>query len=166
MNSTPLQSRRGQYILKGMSDDQILLKIEELVNSDVPLDQVLRRAIELIKRSRDYYDWVGIYLLEGEFLVLASYIGEPTEHVRIPVGVGVCGTAVATRSNQIIGDVTKVDNYLACSPRTRSEIVVLIRRGDSIFGQIDIDSDRERAFDERDEAMLSRAADLLAHRFK
>lgn len=149
-----------------MTDDEILLKIEELVNSDAPLDQVLRRAVEMIKQSRDYYDWVGIYLLEGDVLVLHNYIGEPTEHTRIPVGVGVCGTAVATRSNQIIGDVTKLDNYLACSPRTRSEIVVLIRRGDEIFGQIDIDSDRAGAFDARDEAMLSRAADLLARRFK
>ena len=57
-----------------------------------------------------------------------------------------CGTAVASGKNQIVGDVTKLDNYLACSADTRAEIVVLIRRGDEILGQVDIDSDVQAAF--------------------
>jgi len=108
---------------------------------------------------------VGIYLIEGDTLVLNNYIGKPTDHTRIRVGQGVCGTAVAERANQIIGDVRELDNYLACSLETRSEIVVLIRRGDNIFGQIDIDSDRVEAFTEEDESLLNRVADLLAQRF-
>jgi GAF domain-containing protein len=77
----------------------------------------------------------------------------------------VCGVAVAEGANQIIGDVTTLDNYLACSVETRSEIVVLIRRGMNILGQIDIDSDLENAFTKEDEALLSRVADQIARRF-
>jgi GAF domain-containing protein len=73
--------------------------------------------------------------------------------------------AVAEGANQIVGDVTKLDNYLACSVETRAEIVVLIRRSMDILGQIDIDSDIENAFTQEDEALLSRVADLLARRF-
>ena len=146
-------------------DDRVVSKVEEVVNSPVSRDKALREAVGILKRECEHYDWVGIYLLEADTLVLHNYIGKPTDHTHIPVGEGVCGTAVAERANQIIGDVTQLDNYLACSLETRSEIVVLIRRGDKIFGQIDIDSDRENAFDDEDESMLNRIADLLAQRF-
>jgi L-methionine (R)-S-oxide reductase len=145
--------------------DEIVNQIEQLVSSGVSRDDVLRGSVRILKQAREHYDWVGIYLLEGENLVLHNYLGKPTEHTRIPVGVGVCGTAVAERANQIVGDVTKLNNYLACSLETRSEIVVLIRRGDKIFGQIDIDSNLEGAFSEEDESLLTRVADLLARRF-
>ena len=94
-----------------------------------------------------------------------NYIGKPTEHTHIQVGQGVCGVAVAEGANQIVGDVTKLDNYLACSVETRAEIVVLIRRDVRIIGQIDIDSDLADAFTSEDESLLSRVAELLARRF-
>ena len=147
------------------SADEIVRQIEQLVNSAATRNEVLREAVRVLKEGRTHYDWTGIYLLEGDTLALHNYVGKPTEHTRIPVGRGVCGTAVAERANQIVGDVTKLDNYLACSLETRAEIVVLIRRGDEIFGQIDIDSDRENAFTAEDETLLSRVADLLARRF-
>jgi L-methionine (R)-S-oxide reductase len=147
------------------SDDEIVSEIEQVVNSDASRAEVLRAAVGLLKREREHYNWVGIYLLEGDTLTLDNYIGKPTEHTRIRVGQGVCGTAVAERANQIVGDVTRVENYLACSLETRAEIVVLIRRGDEIFGQIDIDSDLADAFTPNDEALLNRVADLLARRF-
>jgi GAF domain-containing protein len=77
----------------------------------------------------------------------------------------VCGVAVTEGVNQIVDDVTKLDNYLACSAETRAEIVVLIRRDAEIFGQIDIDSDLQGAFTKEDESLLSRVADSLATRF-
>jgi L-methionine (R)-S-oxide reductase len=144
--------------------DEIVDKVEHMVKSDAPLDDVLQFAVRTLKQERGSYDWAGIYLLEGDTLVLHNYIGKPTEHTRIPVGVGVCGVAVAEGANQIVGDVTRVDNYLACSVGTRSEIVVLIRRGSAILGQIDIDSDIENAFGQEDEALLARVADLLSRR--
>jgi L-methionine (R)-S-oxide reductase len=148
-----------------ISSDEIVNLVEKIADSNATSDEVLREAVRILKQERDYYNWVGIYLLEGDTLVLHNYIGKPTDHTRIPVGQGVCGTAVAQRANQIVGDVTKLDNYLACSLETRAEIVVLIRRGSEIFGQIDIDSDSENAFTEEDESLLSRVADSLARRF-
>ena|SRR5205809_380952 len=144
--------------------DEIISLVEQVTDSPTPLDEVLRYAVQILKQEREHYNWVGIYLVEGDTLVLHNYIGKPTEHTRIPVGTGVCGVAVAEGSNQIIGDVTKLDNYLACSVETRAEIVVLIRRGLDILGQIDIDSDFENAFNHEDESLLARIADLLYRR--
>jgi L-methionine (R)-S-oxide reductase len=148
-----------------ISSDEIVNRVEKVVDSNATRDEALREAVRVLKQERDYYNWVGIYLLEGDTLVLHNYVGKPTEHARIPVGQGVCGTAVARRANQIVGDVTKLDNYLACSLETRAEIVVLIRRGPEIFGQIDIDSDSENVFTQEDESLLSRVADSLARKF-
>jgi GAF domain-containing protein len=84
--------------------------------------------------------------------------------VRIPVGRGVCGTAVAENMNQIIEDVRELDNYLACNLETRSEIVVLIRHPDTgkILGQIDVDGTEVGAFDESDEALLEVIGERIA----
>ena len=146
--------------------DEIASMIEHVINSGAPREEVLRHAVQILKQEREHYNWVGIYLLEGDTLVLHNYIGKPTEHMRIPIGQGVCGLAVAKGANQTIGDVTKLDNYLACSVETRSEIVVLIRRGIDILGQIDIDSDLENAFTQEDESLLTRIADILALQFE
>jgi GAF domain-containing protein len=120
--------------------------------------------MEAINQLSDYH-WSGIYRLEGDTLVLDAYVGAATDHTHIKVGVGVCGTAVAENSNQVIADVRELDNYLACSLQTRSEIVVLIREGDTILGQIDIDGHEVGAFDASDEAMLEDLARLIAERW-
>ncbi|HKK94153.1 MAG TPA: GAF domain-containing protein [Longimicrobiales bacterium] len=127
-------------------------------------DALLRNAVKQIQKSDPRFDWVGVYLFNEEKneLWLHNYVGAPTEHAKIPVGTGVCGTAVAEKANQIVNDVTEVENYLACNPDTRSEIVVLIRAGDQIFGQIDVDSSDEAAFTEDDEKEISAVADKLA----
>lgn len=111
------------------------------------------------------YDWSGIYRLEGDTLVLDEYVGAATDHTHIPVGRGVCGTAVAEDANQVIDDVRELTNYLACSTQTRSEIVVLIRRGSDVLGQIDIDGHQVGAFDASDETMLEALAQVLAERW-
>lgn len=148
-----------------MTADEIVSQVEQMVDSSATRDEVLRDAVQILKQEREHYNWVGIYLIEGDMLVLHNYIGKPTEHTHIPIGQGVCGVAVAEGANQIVGDVTRLDNYLACSVETRAEIVVLIRRDMNIVGQIDIDSDLENAFTEEDEALMSRVADLIARRF-
>ena len=146
------------------SAKEIVSRVDQLVSSDASRDEVLQYAVSVLKKERAHYNWVGIYLLEGNTLVLNNYEGKPTEHTHIPVGKGVCGVAVAQGTNQIVGDVTRLDNYLACSAETRAEIVVLIRRDGQILGQIDIDSDLENAFTGEDESLLSDVADLLGRR--
>ena len=111
------------------------------------------------------YDWSGVYRLEEDTLVLDAYMGAPTDHTSIPVGRGVCGTAVAEDRNQVVEDVRRLDNYLSCSAFTRSEIVVLIRDENEVLGQIDIDGHTVGQFDASDEAMLDRVAAVLAARW-
>lgn len=129
--------------------------------TDGKADEILHLAVELIHEQGEKYDWVGIYLLNGNHLVLHNYIGKPTDHIRIPVGQGVCGTAVAEDRDINIPDVTEIENYLACSVETRAEIVVLIKDGERTLGQIDIDSDVVGAFDDSDMKELRRVADAL-----
>ncbi|HEY9014476.1 MAG TPA: GAF domain-containing protein, partial [Gemmatimonadales bacterium] len=103
-----------------------------------------------------------LYMLHGNELVLEAYAGRETEHTRIPVGVGVCGTAVASGQDQNVPDVSSLSNYLACNVWTRSELVVLIRRGTAILGQIDIDSDVPAGFPPEEEAAVREVAEALA----
>lgn len=142
----------------------LVKRLQEMREEGYLSDAILREAVKAIAAADDRYDWVGIYLLNPEenVLWLHNYIGESTEHARIPVGQGVCGTAVAERKNQNVPDVTAIDNYLACSPKTKSELVVLIRAGDEILGQIDIDSHQQGAFTEQDEETIQAVADKLA----
>ena len=111
------------------------------------------------------FDWSGIYRLEGDQLVLDAFVGAPTEHTHIPVGRGVCGTAVAEDRDQIIDDVHALDNYLACSLETKSEAVVLIRSNGEVVGQIDIDSHTRGRFGPAEVAMLEELAALLGERW-
>lgn len=151
-----------------LEGDRVVETLEEERREGAPRDELLRSAVRKIESSEDYYDWVGVYLLEGDReLVLHNYIGPPTEHDRIEVGEGVCGTAVAEERDVNVPDVDEIENYLACSPDTRSEMVVLIRDpdGGEIHGQLDLDSDRRDAFDERDRRELKQVAGWLAGLF-
>lgn len=112
----------------------------------------------------DHYSWVGIYVVEGDELVLSAWAGpEATEHTRIAVGEGICGLAAATGATEIVPDVGERPEFIACFASTRSEIVVPIHGSDGVIGEIDIDSDWLDAFDEEDRAFLEGvAADLTA----
>ena len=98
----------------------------------------------------------------GDRLVLEAFSGRETDHTRIPAGKGVCGTAVTTGQDQNVGDVRASGNYLACNLETRSELVVLIRRGATILGQIDVDSDVPDPFTALEHAETRKVADALA----
>lgn len=148
---------------------ELARELQDMRDAGYLSDALLRHAVRRIKSSDSRFDWVGVYLLrdlpgeeEGQELWLHNYLGAPTEHARIPVGKGICGTAVAEARNINVPDVSKVDNYLACSPDTASELVVLIRAGARIFGQIDIDSESLGAFTDSDEEALQVVADKLA----
>jgi L-methionine (R)-S-oxide reductase len=145
------------------SDSQQI--VNQLSSSAKTGAELRREAMELLSQLPGY-NWSGVYRLEGETLVLDEYVGAATDHTRIKVGVGVCGTAVAEDRNQVIDDVRELSNYLACSTQTRSEIVVLIRRGNDVLGQIDIDGHTVGAFDKSDEALLEEVAEILATRWE
>jgi L-methionine (R)-S-oxide reductase len=138
--------------------------VSELETSEERGTALRRRAMEALSQLPGY-DWSGIYRMESGGLVLDEYVGAETEHTQIPVGVGVCGTAVKEDRNVLVDDVRTLDNYLSCSLQTRSEIVVLIRRDGRILGQIDIDGHSVGAFDKTDESFLSRVAEIIASRW-
>jgi L-methionine (R)-S-oxide reductase len=126
-------------------------------------DDALATAVDVLQEGFDHYSWVGIYLVEGDDLVLGPWQGPAaTEHVRIPVGQGVCGAAAASGHTEIVDDVNADPRYLACFPSTRSEIVVPIAHDGRVVGEIDIDSDRPAAFGDEDRAFLARVAGLIA----
>ena len=123
---------------------------------------LLQLACDRIRAWGAPYTSVYAYMLHGTELQLEAFSGRETDHTRIPVGKGVCGTAVATGQDQNVPDVNAIGNYLACNTFTKSELVVLIRRGDVTLGQIDIDSDVPDGFGEREHADVKEVADALA----
>jgi L-methionine (R)-S-oxide reductase len=129
---------------------------------DAPRQTLLQLACERIRGWGEPFTSVYAYMLHGDALLLEAFAGRATEHTRIPVGTGVCGTAVATGEDQNVPDVTAVGNYLACNTDTRSELVVLIRRRATILGQLDIDSDVPGAFTGLHHTAVKRVADALA----
>jgi GAF domain-containing protein len=129
---------------------------------DVGREPLLRMACERLQALGPPFTSVYAYMLHEDLLELEAYAGRDTEHTRIPVGTGVCGTAVSTGQDQNVPDVAAVGNYLACNVYTKSELVVLIRRGDHILGQLDVDSDVPAGFGEREQAVVKEVADALA----
>ncbi len=129
---------------------------------DAPRAQLLQLACERIRAWGAPFTSVYAYMLQGDALVLEAHAGRVTEHTRIPVGTGVCGTAVAMGEDQNVPDVSAVGNYLACNLDTRSELVVLIKRGVTILGQLDVDSDVPAGFAEAHHAAVKQVADALA----
>jgi GAF domain-containing protein len=137
--------------------------IERISNRGGDAEEVLQAVVDVLYDRIDHYSWVGIYLVEGHDLVLGPWNGpEATEHVRIPVGQGVCGAAAASGQTEVVDDVNADPRYLACFPSTRSEIVVPIAYEDIVVGEIDIDSDRPAAFGEDDRVFLERVALLIS----
>jgi L-methionine (R)-S-oxide reductase len=137
--------------------------VDRILNRGGDADDVLRQVVSVLHERFDHYSWIGIYLVEGEELVLGPWEGpEETEHVRIPVGQGICGAAAATGRTELVDDVNADPRYLACFPSTRSEIVVPIAYEGRVVGEIDIDSDQPAAFGPEDRTFLERVALLIS----
>ena len=126
--------------------------------------EVLQCVVDVLHDRIDHYSWIGIYLVDGDDLVLGPWKGpHATEHVRIPVGQGVCGAAAASGETEIVDDVNADPRYLACFPSTRSEIVVPIAHEGRVVGEIDIDSDQAAAFGDGDRDFLERIAVQISY---
>lgn len=137
---------------------------------DKPLldrDEKLQRVCDSIKRTMEFYDWVGFYFADHKtkMLHLGPYAGESTDHTVIPFGKGICGQVAVSGSTFVVDDVLAQDNYISCNINVRSEIVVPIYVGQTNIGQIDIDSNTLQAFDQNDSAFLNRIASKVARLF-
>lgn len=143
-------------------ENEIIAAIDAAPNAAVAMDDTVR----LLKERLSYYTWAGIYLLEGDELVLGPYVGKPSPHTRIPLNRGICGAAASEKATIIVDDVNSDPRYLACSIETRSEIVVPIMRGDTVLGEIDVDSDGVAAFGDKDRQLLETVANALAEKIQ
>jgi GAF domain-containing protein len=146
------------------SREQLVGSIQGLAAGAADPRTLLAETVALLQCARPHYTWVGVYLLEGEELVLGPFVGKPTPHTRIPLNKGICGAAASSGKTLIVDDVQADPRYLACSLETRSEIVVPIVRAGRVVGEIDIDSDAPAAFTEEDRRLLEAVAEILAEK--
>ena len=145
-----------------LKHENVLNTIRTTVERERDATRAMEAAVTTLQNSFPAYTWVGVYLLDGNELVLGPYVGKPSPHTRIPLGRGICGAAAAEKATIVVDDVSTDQRYLACSADTRSEIVVPIMRNGNVLGEIDVDSDRPAAFGASDRALLEAVADLLA----
>jgi GAF domain-containing protein len=148
-----------------MTYTDVLNKVRRVIADAPEHTAAMTHAVAVLKEHMPDYSWVGIYVLEGDELVLGPFLGKPSPHSRIPLNKGICGAAASQGETIIVDDVDADPRYLACSLDTRSEIVVPIMRGAEVLGEIDIDSDQKAAFGQADRELLESAAGLLALKF-
>lgn len=142
--------------------NRVITRLRSAFTHEADRATLLELAARLIQEAGPPYTSVYLYMLHGEDLVLESFAGRETEHTSIPVGKGICGTAVSTGLDQNVGDVQAREEYIACNRFTKSELVVLIRRAGTILGQIDVDSDVVDPFTADEVAAVREVADGLA----
>ena len=120
----------------------------------------LANASALLWEHLDCVNWAGFYMMEDGALLLGPFQGK-TACIRIPVGKGVCGTAVAENATQRVEDVHLFPGHIACDCASNSEIVVPIRKSGEIIGVLDIDSPLFDRFSKKDEEGLAAFVDVL-----
>lgn len=150
-----------------MNSENILELVDEIIKSEHSKKFILLKICELLKTEVDYYNWVGIYILdkEAQILKLGPYIGKPTDHTHIPIGKGVCGQVAASRQTMVVQDISKMVNYIACSLDVKSEIVVPVLKYDEFIAEIDIDSHSPAPFSEKDRLLLETIGEKIKHLF-
>lgn len=133
----------------------------EALTTDIPYPVAnLANASALLWEAMEDINWAGFYMMTDEALVLGPFQGK-TACIRIPVGKGVCGTAVAQEKTQLVPDVHAFPGHIACDCASRSEIVVPIWKNGQIIGVLDIDSPYENRFTEADRAGLEAFVKVL-----
>jgi len=145
--------------------DSLTRRIDEVLKSKKSRDGKLKTVCRLLKENIPHYNWVGFYLVDKEKqneLVLGPFEGEPTEHVRIAFGKGICGQAAKLEITFLVQDVSKETNYLSCSANVKSEIVVPIFKNRRIAGELDIDSYALSPFTKEDKTFLKKIAEMTS----
>ena len=139
---------------------EINLQLKSLIQGVHHRIANLANASALIFNSLEGLNWAGFYILEGDKLILGPFQGK-TACIEIPVGKGVCGTAVAERRTQLVPDVHAFPGHIACDSASNSEIVIPLFDGDEVVGVLDIDSPHFDRFTEADREGLEEFAEIL-----
>lgn len=144
-----------------MERDKMIEKVRDIVGNDKDTKSKLKDVCSLLHNGLEGYDWVGFYLVENGELFLGPYVGETTEHTNIDFGEGICGQAAEREETFLIDDVKQEGNYLSCSPKVKSEIVVPIFKEGEVVGELDIDSHVKSRFRKEDEELLEDIAEIV-----
>lgn len=145
-----------------VSYDAVAERLEKIIGSGSRKKAITDFVCRELRKI-PHYSWVGVYEVEGADLVLTSWSGpSATQHVRIPVGQGICGAAITAKETVVVPDVNADPRYLACFLNTSSEIVVPIVKAGTPVAEIDIDSDQRDAFTADDQRFLAWVAEGLA----
>lgn len=154
---------------EGQNYESIVNTISNIVDrDDASRDQKLQQICELLAENVEAFDWVGFYLVDSDAnreLVLGPYVGEETDHTRIPFGKGICGQAAETNETFVVQDVSKEDNYLACSVDVEAEIVVPVKKNGDFVAELDIDSHKKGSMTEEHRKMLEKVCELVSPLF-
>jgi GAF domain-containing protein len=147
-----------------MNFEALMVKARKILTMEEDESVRLYDLCLLLKDEVPHYDWVGFYMAipHNRELVLGPFVGEDTDHVRIPYGKGICGQAAEREETFVVQDVTARDNYLACSLKVKSEIVVPVFRNGKVVAEIDIDSHAKNPFTEEDRQFLENLAKEVA----
>lgn len=153
-----------------IEENKILLsRVKKIVDGpEQTRDEKLHDICQLLSDEIDVFDWVGFYLVDPDAereLVLGPYIGEATDHTRIPFGKGICGQAAETNETFVVQDVSEEDNYLACSVEVEAEIVVPVRKNGEFVAELDIDSHTRNSMTEEHRILLEKICDTIAELF-
>ncbi len=145
----------------------VIIKVKEIMESSSDRDESLHAICKLLRDAVPHYDWVGFYIVSSteDELILGPFVGEPTEHVRIPFGKGICGQAAERGETFIVQDISSETNYLSCSLNVKSEIVVPIFRDENIVGELDIDSHDLSPFTSDDRKFLEQVCEIISGLF-
>lgn len=145
---------------KRLMYDLLCEQLTSLIEGESHVIPNLANASALLKSALTDINWAGFYLMTDGYLLLGPFQGK-TACIRIPVGKGVCGTAVKEKKAQLIADVHEFPGHIACDSASNSEIVIPIIANETIVGVLDIDSPSKNRFDEEDLAGLERIVHIL-----
>jgi len=151
----------------GKEIEKYIKTVKSIVKGKGTRDEKLKAVCELLRDNVSYYDWVGFYLADEDKreLILGPFVGEPTEHTRISFGQGICGQAAEIKKPFVVQDVRKETNYLSCSVKVMSEIVVPVLKKGRIVGELDIDSHTISPFTDKDTTLLERICEVVVELF-
>lgn len=135
-------------------------QLDALLTGETDAIANLANASALLNTFLSDINWVGFYVMKDGELVLGPFQGLPA-CVRIPVGRGVCGTAVSTNSTMLVEDVHAFPGHIACDAASNSEIVVPVRKNGEVIGVLDIDSPLKARFTTVDQAGLEQFVQVL-----
>jgi GAF domain-containing protein len=149
-------------VVQGTKEEKyrsVIPQIKALVEGEPDLVANLANIVAALMEQFRWL-WVGFYLVKENQLVLAPFQG-PVACTRIKKGRGVCGSSWEKAQTIIVEDVEKFPGHIACSSKSRSEIVVPVIRGSKVMGVLDVDSEMLAAFDAIDQQYLQEIVDLI-----